>query len=188
MNKFFVSFLLVIIFISSFNDAVSKEKPEVFVQIGHSARITSVIITPDGKNIISSSYDKTIKIWDVDKQIIKKTIDAHTARINQIAISPDGKFIASASDDKSIKLWPLNKESEGIKCSEHPYSSDTVAFSPDGKYLISSGTNELKTLVWDISAKKLFKSLDNNYSYEGIKISLIKNFLFYSDQISVYLI
>ena len=31
----------------------------------HSYRITSVVFSPDGTKIVSGSYDKTIKVWDM---------------------------------------------------------------------------------------------------------------------------
>ena len=31
----------------------------------HSREITSVAFSPDGTKIVSGSYDKTIKVWDV---------------------------------------------------------------------------------------------------------------------------
>jgi WD40 repeat protein len=31
----------------------------------HSDRITSVAFSPDGTKIVSGSYDKTIKVWDL---------------------------------------------------------------------------------------------------------------------------
>ena len=31
----------------------------------HSNRITSVVFSPDGTKIVSGSYDKTIKVWDM---------------------------------------------------------------------------------------------------------------------------
>ena len=33
-------------------------------QSAHSARVTSVAFSPDGKTIVSGSYDKTLKVWD----------------------------------------------------------------------------------------------------------------------------
>ena len=33
---------------------------------GHSARVTSVAISADGKRVVSGSYDNTVKIWDVE--------------------------------------------------------------------------------------------------------------------------
>ena len=31
----------------------------------HSQPITSVVFSPDGTKIVSGSYDKTIKVWDL---------------------------------------------------------------------------------------------------------------------------
>ena len=33
-------------------------------QSAHSNRVISVAFSPDGKTIVSGSYDKTIKVWD----------------------------------------------------------------------------------------------------------------------------
>ena len=31
---------------------------------GHSREVTSVAYSPDGKHIVSGSYDRTVKVWD----------------------------------------------------------------------------------------------------------------------------
>ena len=33
-------------------------------QSAHSNYVTSVAFSPDGKTIVSGSYDKTLKVWD----------------------------------------------------------------------------------------------------------------------------
>jgi WD40 repeat protein len=33
-------------------------------QSAHSDRVTSVAFSPDGKTIVSGSWDKTLKVWD----------------------------------------------------------------------------------------------------------------------------
>jgi len=39
---------------------------EIMNLLGHSDVVTGVIISKDGKKIISSSCDKTIKIWNLE--------------------------------------------------------------------------------------------------------------------------
>ena len=33
-------------------------------QSAHSSYVTSVAFSPDGKTIVSGSYDRTLKVWD----------------------------------------------------------------------------------------------------------------------------
>ena len=45
--------------------AFSGEKPEVFVQMGHSMAIQASAVSPDGRCALSGSFDNTLKLWDV---------------------------------------------------------------------------------------------------------------------------
>lgn len=157
----FFIFLLVLLF-----DSFAKDRPEVFVQLGHSAEITSIVMTKDNRYIISSGEDKVIKIWDVESCTLIKTLSGHTRGIEKIAISPDDKYIVSGSDDKSIKIWDFEKEL--FSFSQDLYSADFVDFSLNGKFLFSCGANNLKTSIWDFKKKELKMELANNYTYEGV--------------------
>ncbi len=69
----------------------------------------SVAFSPDGNTIASSSYDNTIKLWNLDgKELL--TLTGHSNAIWSVAFSPDGKTIASGSYDNTIKLWDLDPE------------------------------------------------------------------------------
>ena len=60
----------------------------------------SVAFSPDGKKIVSGSYDKTIRVWDAEtgKEIIPP-LEEHSGTVSSIAFSPDGKKIVSGSSD-----------------------------------------------------------------------------------------
>ena len=150
-------------------NSYSKDKTEVFIQLGHASKITSIAMTSDNRYIISGSLDKTIKIWDTQANVLINTLSGHTSSIMKVAISPDNKYIASGSRDKTVKLWDFEKEI--FTYPGQSYSADYVGFSPDGKYIFSSGANDRDTNIWDIEGKKLSASFKNNYAYEGVAFS-----------------
>ena len=45
--------------------AISRQGPEIFVQMGHSGEVRSIAISPDNKFLLSGSDDKTIKLWNL---------------------------------------------------------------------------------------------------------------------------
>jgi len=61
--------------------------------------------------LISGSYDKTIKIWDMNTGLCVNTLNGHSESIWSIALTPDGTRIVSGSEDKSVKIWSLQSGS-----------------------------------------------------------------------------
>jgi WD40 repeat protein len=68
----------------------------------HENSITSIISLPNGY-IATASYDNTIKTWDINKNILIKTLEGHIGLIWCLALLSDGN-IASGSYDKTIKI------------------------------------------------------------------------------------
>ena len=68
---------------------------------GHSPCVNLVAISPDGKYIVSGSYDKTIKIWDIKIGENIYTID----NSYNILIDNNGYFTGSDDDiDKYLRV------------------------------------------------------------------------------------
>ena len=72
----------------------------------HDYLVNSVSIFPSGK-IISVSYDKSIKIYDINYNIIQNIKNAHNNGIIYVDIKDENNFV-TCSDDKSIKTWIKN--------------------------------------------------------------------------------
>jgi len=110
----------------------------------------AVKVTTDGKNIVSASTDKTIKIWDLISGQERRTLQGHTKDVCAVDITADGKYIVSASWDKTIKVWDLQSGKE-ITTFTGEASFYCCAIAPDGRTIVAG----------DYSGKLHFLSLEN---------------------------
>jgi WD40 repeat protein len=75
---------------------------------GHTDMITEVIMTPDGRRVVSASLDNTLRVWDLKSGKCLHRLIGHTDEIIKVLLMPDGKSVASVSKDKSFKMWNLD--------------------------------------------------------------------------------
>ncbi|HEY9614739.1 hypothetical protein [Allocoleopsis sp.] len=109
---------------------------------GHSDWIHALAITPDGQTLVSGSFDKTIKVWQLATGELLHTLSNHTKGVLCLAISPDGKIIASGSFDEKIHLWRLDTGELIGTLKGHTSSVRSLAMSEDGQTLISGSLDE----------------------------------------------
>ena len=74
--------------------------------------VLSVSFSPDGRRIVSGSYDRTIRIWDAESGQELSKLEGHTAVVLSVSFSPDGRRIVSGSDDKTIRIWDAESGQE----------------------------------------------------------------------------
>ena len=144
---------------------------------GHTWELRSALYSPDGKKILSTSGDRTIKEWDAGTGECLKTFAGHTDYVNRAVYSPDGKKILSASSDKTIKEW----NAETGQCVKtlvgHMGKVSSAVYSPDGKKILTASHD--KTIKeWDAGTGQCVKTLTGHtwyvnsavYSFDGQKI------------------
>ncbi|KAJ6564287.1 WD40-repeat-containing domain protein, partial [Mycena capillaripes] len=145
------------IFLHDFPNLVSitkgrmKQWPNTIAILeGHTNLVTSVAFSPDGKRIVSGSYDSTVRIWDAETgAALREPLQGHTGPVTSVAFSPDGKRIVSGSYDSTVRIWDaetgaaLREPLEG-----HTKWVTSVAFSPDGKRIVS-GSSDSTVRIWD---------------------------------------
>ena len=141
------------IFIAAVSGTQAAEKPEIFVQMGHSEGISSVAVSPDGTQALSAGWDTTLKLWDIATGREIRTFIGHSAVVNSVAVSPDGRLALSGSGDKTIRLWDIATGKEIKMFAGHAGAVYSVAFSPDGRQILTG--NEEKVLkLWDAATGK----------------------------------
>lgn len=108
--------------------------------------------------LASSSFDRTVKLWDLMTGECLKTFLGHTNRVWNVAYHPKGRQIASGSDDHATKLWNLKLGRCQKTFKGHTNAVISLALSPDGNYL-ASGHEDQTVRLWDIKKATLVETL-----------------------------
>ena len=117
---------------------------------GHTSYVYSVGFNKDGRYLLSSSWDGTIRFWNAatGKELTEQRMNnIHNGNIRVAAYSEDEKLMVSASDDRTLKIWRTDNHNRVKTLRGHTGWINSASFSPDGKHLISSDS---ETIVWDL--------------------------------------
>jgi guanine nucleotide-binding protein subunit beta-2-like 1 protein len=130
--------------------------------------------------LISSSWDKTLRLWDLKNGVSKKQFVGHDKEIFSVALSPDNRIIISGDADKKIKYWNILGD---LKSTSDKYSHvdwvSSVRFSPQVKsttkaqtldpYFVSTGWDgRLKIWSLNFQIKYSFKAHEGNINHVAI--------------------
>jgi WD40 repeat protein len=74
---------------------------------GHSFSIMSAAFSPDGSQLVSGSWDKTVRLWNVASGKLLKVLTGHSKAVLSVAFHPDGKQVASCSSDATMRIWTV---------------------------------------------------------------------------------
>ena len=126
---------------------------------GHAGSVTGLAVTGDGKFLVTSGDDKTVRVWDVTSGKPLRSFQGHMTKATAVAVRGDGKQVASASDDGAVRVWDLNTTDEHRAMTESKESLWAVAISPNGKRVASAGADK-KIRVYELETGKLEATLD----------------------------
>jgi WD40 repeat protein/TPR repeat protein len=128
---------------------------------GHGGLVCCVVFVPDGKGIVSGSFDGTLALWDTSGKLEKQVyIERGTngVHINRLRIAPDGRTIASVDDSNTIRIFDanLNQLLPAVKAHSGPISA--LAFSPDSQRIVSAGEDKQMKL-WNLKGQVVGKPI-----------------------------
>ncbi|GAB4119266.1 MAG: hypothetical protein OHK0050_26970 [Roseiflexaceae bacterium] len=126
--------------------------------IGHTDLVYQSAISADGQVVVTSSRDRTIRIWDLAARREIRALRGHTDRVTTVALSPNRWMVASGSFDRSIRIWDLISATEVYSLTGHTRAVQSVAFSPDGTLLVS-GSRDKTIRIWDLNQRREIRSI-----------------------------
>lgn len=122
---------------------------------GHTENIYSLVFSPNGKQIVTGSFDKTVKVWDATTGKEIRTLtgpQGHKQMVLNVAVSPDGSLIASGSSDNTANLWDYPM-SDPIKKWALGEAVHSVVSTPDGTKA-AAGLKDGSIRLWKIADPK----------------------------------
>ncbi|ETO22958.1 hypothetical protein RFI_14228 [Reticulomyxa filosa] len=74
---------------------------------GHNHIVSAVDISADGLHALSSSWDGTIRLWNLQSGDCRHIFQGHKRDVLSCAFSVDNRQIVSGSMDKSVRVWNM---------------------------------------------------------------------------------
>jgi WD40 repeat protein len=75
---------------------------------GHEDCVIGVGFTPDGRTVVTASWDRTIRTWDAATGRQTGSFDWELGRTFTVAVAPDGMTAAAGGEVPHIVLWDLS--------------------------------------------------------------------------------
>ena len=158
---------------------------------GHTSNVRGLAFTPDGRQLVSASQDKTVRVWDVDTGKTVRIIRGETGpgswgTIYAMALSPDGRWLAvggflrdesDAAAAAAVRLYDFASGRLEALLKGHDNVIWALAFSADSKRLIS-GSFDKTAIVWDLATRRQLLRLSGHtgqikavtFSHDGEQI------------------
>ena len=120
---------------------------------GHKDTITAIAFNPNLKQVISSSLDGTLMVWNFKPSLRPYRFIGHKGPVYDLCVSPDGSTIASCSADETVRVWTNSVQGHSQVIKSHSAPVKSVALSTDGQLLLS-GSDDKTLKVFTTNDRK----------------------------------
>jgi WD40 repeat protein len=119
--------------------------------------VNTIAMTPDGRQALSGSTDRTLKLWDLESGQLLLTLAGHDYAVGAVTVTPDGRYAISASRDHTLKLWDLATAQARPSSAGHTAEVSAMAVSPDCLRVLSA-SHDRTLRLWDLKTGQAIRS------------------------------
>ena len=138
--------------------------PQAGVLVGHSDWVKAVVISPDGKKLVSGSTDQTIKVWDLNLRKNIQTLSGHSDWVLSLTIGADWQNLVSGSADRTVRVWHLPTGELLQTFQGHSDWVTCTAFNSENR-IVASGSADRTIRIWDLKRDKLLHTLKGQLGF-----------------------
>ncbi|KAI8915147.1 WD40-repeat-containing domain protein [Powellomyces hirtus] len=111
--------------------------------------VYSVNFHPAGRHVVAGGYDKTVRLYDIERGAVVKQFAGHQLSVSTTIFNPLGNLIVSGSKDNTIKFWDIVSGLCIRTITSHLGEVTSVDMTSNGTLLLSSSKDNSNRL-WDI--------------------------------------
>ena len=151
LTRFFLSSSLVVAL------AIQAHAVEPKILTGHTDPAYAAVYSADGTKLVTASFDKTLRLWDLNSATTLRTMSGHTGLVLCAALSKDGSRLVSGSLDNSIRLWDVPVAKPNLS---HQANAGTtsLAINVDGTQWLTGGADKVLR-IWNAADRALVKEI-----------------------------
>lgn len=133
------------------NQQISKIKVPVSEFTGHEGPIASADWWSNGTQIVTASWDRTVKLWDVEEEKVIHTLEGHELEITHASAHSVQKLIVTSSQDTTFRLWDFRLPTmHSVNVFQgHTDTVTSAVFTTKADHVVS-GSDDRTVKVWDL--------------------------------------
>jgi WD40 repeat protein len=128
--------------------AVLERCPKLALVLLHDGPVSSADFSPDGRRMVTASYDHTARLWDAATGRLLATLRGHEDVVRWVKFSPDGSRVVTAGMDHTARVWNVETGQALLPPLRHENLVWKAVFSPDGRY-VATASSDKTGRVWD---------------------------------------
>ena len=107
---------------------------------GHSRSINALCLVKNGKTLVSSGVDQSVRVWDMESGKLIHSLNQHTKPVHALAVRPaEGglPMVASAAGDRTIRFWQptIGRMVRYVRLESEPLN---IAWTSDGARILAA--------------------------------------------------
>jgi WD40 repeat protein len=141
----------------------SKSGKLLVILRGHTESVSSACFSPDGKSVLTASFDKTAKIWEASSGKKIGTLNGHEGYVRHAQFSGDAQRVLTTSYDKTARIWDSSSGKLLSTLKGHDHAVLAASFSPDGCRIATSSdfsiSGDATVKIWETDGGSLLTTL-----------------------------
>lgn len=128
---------------------------------GHHELVTGVSMSQSQDLLVSGSWDREVRLWDVHTGQCVRVLEGHTDFISSVCFTPDDQHILSSSGDNTARLWKV-KNGQCVTILEgHSKPIATVTCDSTGRYALTGGKDKAVRL-WELESGECLRVFEGH--------------------------